>query len=160
MLGNKYVAAAVGVILILVLAYNIKFFTAKSRQNEVTAGKGAETLQRPEPVMPKAPVIISEQEDKSTWKRDPFSLQVLLQKKTASKIPQKPDISEGIHLTGIIKRNGKSLALINGKVYREDDRIGDVVIKAITKKGIVISSGDQSKEISFEDYKLLKEKSK
>jgi hypothetical protein len=160
MLGNKYVAAAVGVILILVLAYNIKFFTSKSRQNEVTAGKGAETLQRPEPVMPKPPEIISEQEDKSTWKRDPFSLQVLLPKKTESKTYKKPDISEGIHLTGIIKRNGKSLALINGKVYRTDDRIGDVVIKDIRKKGIVISSGDQSKEISFEDYKVLKEKSK
>jgi len=160
MLGNKYVAAALGVILILVLAYNIKFFTAKTRQTEVTAGKGAESVQRPEPVMPKPPEIISEQEDKSTWKRDPFSLQALLPKKTASKIAKKPDISEGIHLTGIIKRNGKSLALINGKIYRADDRIGDVVIKDITKKGIVISSGDQSREISFEDYKVLKEKSK
>lgn len=160
MLGNKYVAAAVGVILILVLAYNMKFFTAKSRQNEVTAGKGAESVQQPEPVIAKAPEIISEQEDKSTWKRDPFSLQALLPKKTASKILKKPDISEGIHLMGIIKRNGKSLALINGKIYRTDDRIGDVVIKDITKKGIIISSGDQSREISFEDYKLLKEKSK
>lgn len=160
MLGNKYVAAAVGVILILVLAYNIKFFTAKNGQNKIAAGKGAETLQQPEPVMPKAPEIIFEQEDKSTWKRDPFSLQALLPKKAASKITRKPDISEGIHLMGIIKRNGKSLALINGKVYRADDRIGDVVIKDITKKGIVISSGDQSKEISFEDYKILKEKSK
>jgi len=160
MLGNKYLAAAVGVILILVLAYNIKFFTSKSRQNEIAAGKGTESIQRPEPVMPKPPEIVSEQEDKSRWKRDPFSLQILLQKKTASNILKKPDISEGIHLTGIIKRNGKSLALINGKVYRADDRIGDVVIKDITKKGIVISSGDQSREISFEDYKLLKEKPK
>lgn len=156
MLGNKYVAALVGVILILVLAYNIKFFTAKSRQHETTTEKGIETVQQPEPVITKPPEHIVEQEDKSTWKRDPFSLQSLPPQKTTSK----PDIIEGIHLMGIIKRDGNSLALINGKVYRANDRIGDVVIKAITKEGIIISSGEQSRKISFEDYKTLKEKAK
>ena len=41
-----------------------------------------------------------------------------------------------------------------------DDRIGDVVIKEIKKHGIVLSSGEKSKEISFEDYIVLKEKIK
>jgi hypothetical protein len=160
MLGNKYLAAAVGVILIFVLAYNIKFFAAKSGQNEITAGKSAETFKQPGPIVQKTPEMVSEQEDKNRWNRDPFSLHAFLPGKTASKMAKKPDMSEGVHLMGIIKRDGKSLALINGKIYSADDRIGDVVIKDITKKGIVISSGDQSREISFEDYKVLKEKSK
>jgi hypothetical protein len=160
MLGNKYVAAVVGVILILVLAYNIKFFTVKSRQHETATEKETETVQQPEPVITKPPEHIVEGEDKSTWKRDPFSLQSLPPPKTTSKIQKKPDIIEGIHLMGIIKRDGNSLALINGKVYGVNDRIGDVVIKAITKEGIVISSDGRRRKISFEDYKTLKEKAK
>jgi hypothetical protein len=160
MLGNKYVAAAVGVILILVLAYNIKFFTAKSRQHETAAGREITTVQQPVPKPVDLPGHIAEPQDKSRWKRDPFNLEPLLPHETPTKIKKKPDISEGIHLMGIIKRNGRSLALINGKVYRVNDRIGDAVIKAITKEGIVVSSDEQNKEISFEDYRLLKEKKK
>jgi hypothetical protein len=160
MLGNKYVAIAVGVILVLMLAYNIEFFTAKNRRHEPTGGGKIAIVQQPEPVVVNPPRHITEPEDRSKWKRDPFSLQPLLPQKTVSKIKKKPDITEGIHLMGIIKRNGKSLALIDGKIYGVNDTIGDAVIKAIKKEGIVILSDGQSKEISFEDYKLLKEKKK
>ena len=61
---------------------------------------------------------------------------------------------------GIIKRNGRSHVLINGKVYSVNDKIGDVVIKDIKKHGIVLFSDGKSKEISFEDYIVLKEKTK
>jgi hypothetical protein len=156
MLGNKYLAVGIGVLLILVLAYNFNFFTAKSSQPETVTMKGTEHEQPPEPVIKRNPERIAEKEDKNTWKRDPFSLQAL-SKKAASK---KPGTGEGIHLMGILKRDGRSHVLINGKVYGINDKVGDVVIKDIKNHGIVILSDGITREISFEDYVVLKGKTK
>jgi hypothetical protein len=156
MLGNKYVAVGIGVLLMLVLAYNFDFFTTKSSQPETVTIKGTEHGQPPEPVIKGNPERIAEKEDKNTWERDPFSLQAL-SKKASSK---KPGIGEGIHLMGILKRDGRSHVLINGKVYGVDDKIGDSVIKDIKNHGIVLFSDGITREISFEDYVVLKEKTK
>ena len=164
MLGNKYVAALIGILLVAVIAYNIKSFTSKSRPPETAkiekteAEKPFEPIKYPEPDMNKNPERIAEKADRSKWKRDPFDLQIeVVTKKPAS---TKPEFGEDIRLMGILKRNGKSHALINGKVYSVNDKIGDVVIKEINKHSIVLSSGEKSKEISFEDYIVLKEKTK
>ncbi len=154
--ANKYVLAGIGILLVLVIAYNIKFFSSKSGTPETTKVARSETVKPSEPITNKKPERILEKEDKNKWKRDPFGLQAL-PKKTAS---IKPEIGEDIHLMGIIKRDGGSRVLINGKVYGVDDKIGDVVIKDINKHGVVIFSDGESKEISFEDYKVLKEKAK
>ena len=159
MLENKYLAAGIGILLVLVVAYNIKFFSSKSRTPEITTVEKSEAVKHSEPikhiesVTNKNPERILEKEDKNKWKRDPFGLQAI--KKPASK---KPEIGEDFHLMGIIKRDGRSRVLINGKVYSVDDKIGDVVIKDINKHGIVLFSDGESKEISFEDYIILKEK--
>jgi Tfp pilus assembly protein PilP len=79
--------------------------------------------------------------------------------KTAKKEPEK-DFAEDIQLIGIIKRDGRSYALINGKVYSEDNRIGDIVIKEIKQHSVVLASGEKTEEISFKDYVVLKEKPK
>lgn len=154
--ANKYVLAVIGILLVLVTAYNIKFFSSKSGSPETTKVARSETVKPSEPVTNKKPERILEKEDKNKWKRDPFGLQAL-PKKTAS---TKPEIGEDINLMGIIKRDGRNHVLINGKVYSVDDKIGDVVIKDINKHGVVIFSDGESKEISFEDYKVLKEKAK
>jgi hypothetical protein len=156
MLGNKYVAIGVGILLILVLAYNFNLFTAKDKRPETVAARRTESVQRPEPAIKKIPERIVETEDKSTWRRDPFNLQAL-SKKTAEK---KSAIKDGIHLMGIIKRDGRSHALINGKVYGINDKVGDAVIKDIKNHGIVILSDGITREISFEDYIILKGKTK
>jgi len=158
MLENKYLAAGIGILLVLVVAYNIKFFSSKSRTPEITTVEKSEAVKHSEPIkhiepVNKNPERILEKEDKNKWKRDPFGLQAI--KKPAAK---KPEIGEDFHLMGIIKRDGRSRVLINGKVYSVDDKIGDVVIKDINKHGIVLFSDGESKEISFEDYIILKEK--
>ena len=157
---NKYLAAAIGILLIFAAAYNIYFFAAKKRQQEPLPGPQATAIQQQVPVVTKPTERVKYQEDKNNWPKDPFKLQPVLPPKKTQKLSKAPDISEGIHLGGVIQRNGKSLALINGRVYRINDRIGDVIIQDITKEGVVISSGDQIREISFKDYKLLKEKAK
>jgi hypothetical protein len=156
MLGNKYVAVVIGVLLLLVLAYNFNFFTAKSSPSETVTLKATEHGQPPGPVIKRNAERIAEKEDKNAWKRDPFNLQAL-SKKAA---PKKPGIGEGIHLMGILKRNGTSHVLINGKVYGVNDKIGDSVIKDIKDRGIVLFSDGTTREISFEDYVVLKEKTK
>jgi hypothetical protein len=166
MLGNRYLAAVVGLLLILVAAYNIKFFSSKSKPGEtVTTGntgavKPSEPTRRDGSVLYKKPERITETEDKTGWKRDPFDLQTAAVKKPGRKKEKKPAFYEEIHLLGIVKRDGTSHALINGGVYRVNDKIGDAVITEINRNGIVLSSGKESKRISFEDYIILKEKSK
>ena len=165
MLGNKYLAAVIGILLILVVAYNIKFFSSKNRPAQPVATGKTEGVKPFEPMKPdgsdmhKKPERIVEKEDKAGWKRDPFDLQPAV-KKTGKKEAEKPAFSEDIRLIGIVKRNDKSHALINGRVYSVNDKIGDAVITEINKNGIVLSSGEKSKRISFEDYIILKEKSK
>jgi hypothetical protein len=166
MLGNKYLAAVIGILLILVAAYNIKFFYSKNKNPETVqtgkteAVKPPEVVKPAEPDVPKKPERIAETEDKTRWKRDPFDLQAAAVKKPGKKEEEKPAFSEDIRLIGVVKRNGKSHALINGGVYSVNDKIGNAVITEINKNGIVLSSGEKSKRISFEDYIILKEKSK
>lgn len=167
MLGNKYLAAVVGLLLILVAAYNVKFFSSKNRPAETAVtektagGKPSEAIKTDGSDMHKKPERIIETADTAGWKRDPFNLQATaVAKKTGKKEEKKPAIGEDIRLAGIVKRDGKSHALINGRVYSVGDRIGDAVITEINKNGIVVSSGGESKRILFEDYIILKEKSK
>jgi hypothetical protein len=156
MLGNKYVAMGIGVLLILVLAYKFNFFIAKNRQPETVTLKWTEHGQPPEAGIKRNTERIAEKEDKNTWKRDPFNLQAL-SKKAASK---KPEIDEGIYLKGILRRDGRSHVLINGKVYGVNDKVGGAVIKDIKHHGIVLFSDGITHEIFFEDYAVPKEKTK
>lgn len=149
MLGNKYLAAGIGILFILVIAYNVKFFSSKSRSLQTPVAQNAEPKKHLLPGHIKVPERIPEKEDKGRWKRDPFGLQMLSEE----------EHSESVHLMGIIKRDGKSHALINGKVYLVNDRVGDAIIKEIKKHSIVLLSGGKSREISL-DYTVLKEKTK
>jgi hypothetical protein len=127
MLGNKYVAFAVGIVLFLVIAYNAKFFLSKSSQPETPASHISQTsrpLEHEPGVMPERIALTG---DKGQWKGDPFHLERNVKIATKEKEPEKrePDI----RLMGIIKRNGRSHALINGKVYRVHDEFDDAIIK-------------------------------
>jgi type II secretory pathway component PulC len=158
MLANKYLAAVIGILLILVIAYNIKFFSSKKVAPQTPVVKKTELEKRSSPDTVKVTNRTFVQKDRHQWKRDPFGLVPISQKivKTAKKEPEK-DFAEDIQLIGIIKRDGRSYALINGKVYSKDDRIGDIVIKEIRKHSVVLASGEKTEEISFKDYIVLKE---
>ena len=162
MLGNKYLAAAVGILLVIVVAYNIKFFISKSKQPEYQPGSPVaqiSALSEPPKDKPgKMPERILEKEDKGLWKRDPFNLARDIPHVAEEKEPEKPALA--IRLMGIIRRDGRSHALINGKVYRVHDEFDDAIIKEIKKHSIVLLSDGETREISFNDYVVLKEKTK
>lgn len=155
MLRNKYVAVLVGIVFIIVLANNIRFFTGKKSSappvQPAVKSSGVPVVQTTKKDVSRR----FEQQDKSQWKRDPFNLAV----HTAGK-PVQDDPAEGLYLMGILKRDGRSHVLINGKVYGENDRIDGVVIREIRKHSIVIVRGSQKEELFFADYKVLKEKAR
>ncbi len=162
-LGNKYVAGVVAIILALVIAYNVQFFMTKngptsppepvhrqalSRQEPAARSTGARSADLAQPA--------DKSVDKTPWKRDPFSLQA----GTGSKTGKTAEMATDLRLMGIIKRDGNSHALIDGKVYGINDRIGTAVIKEIKQHSIVILAEGKKQEIAFDDYKVLKEKKK
>lgn len=161
MLGNKYIAAVIGVLLLVIVAYNLKFFMSRRVQPQTSPAKISEPVRHAERKSDEHksgmnPVRMLEKEDKGKWKRDPFDLKgdyKVAQEKTEYDL-------KGIHLMGIIKRDNGSYALINGKVYSVNDRIGDAVVREIKKHGVVLSINGKIHEISFEDYTVVKEKSK
>ncbi len=164
MLGNKYVAGIVGILLVLVIGYNAQFFMSRKTSPSTPinaeqtftpqrAQKSSTPSRQTERPLPIPSVDLSAKEDKGVWKRDPFSLQASTDRKTT-------EMADDIKLIGIIKRDGKSHALINGKAYGVNDRIGTAVIKEIKQHSIVILAEGKKQEISFDDYKVIKEKKK
>lgn len=158
MLGNKYVAAAVGIILVIVIAYNFKFFVSKKSQPESTVAQISAPSESSGHKVGKLPERSIEKGDEGPWKRDPFNLKTVVENKTEEKEPEKP--TKDINLMGILKRNGKSLALIDGKVYRVHDEFDNAIIKEIKRHSIILLCDGETREISFEDYIVLKEKTK
>ncbi|MBI5075678.1 MAG: hypothetical protein HZB62_11020 [Nitrospirae bacterium] len=157
--GNKYVAITVAIILALVIAYNVQFFMTKDRPAvpAETANRLIRSKQEPAAQSAKTRSAdlsrpVDNGADKTPWKRDPFSLRP----------PVTGDKSDDVNvrLMGIIKRTDNSLALINGKVYRINDRIGTAVIREIKQHSIVVQVKNKKQEISFDDYKVIEEKKK
>lgn len=170
MLGNRYVMGIVGILLIMVIAYNVQFFRSRQKTDRtenalqpftpqgVQKHSGSPPQERTsvrqsDRSLPAAAAQPLAKEDKVIWKRDPFSLRAGEDRKPAV-------ITYDIKLMGIIKRDGDSHALINGKVYRVNDRIDKAVIREIKQHSIVILADGKKQEISFDDYKVIKEKMK
>jgi Tfp pilus assembly protein PilP len=157
MLRNKYVSAAVAVLFILVAAYNLKFFYFRSRTSPKPSVPAAVQIKHPPSIPEKQHGRLTEQQerlpeqqDTGTWKRDPFGPQAESGKSE----------SGNLHLMGIIKRDGKSHALINGMVYAVNERVGDSIIREIKRYSVVLSTKDEINEIYLDDYAVPKEKTK
>jgi len=148
MLRNKLFIVVVGVLFAAVVIYNLNFFLKK----KVPVGP---QLKAVTVVLPDAQDRPGElrmtshfqvPRDKENWKRDPFGI-----KEEAGKAGQGD---------GIIRRDGKSHALINGGVYTANQRIGGSVIKEIRRESVVLSTNGTIHEIYLDDYKVVKEKKK
>jgi hypothetical protein len=171
MLSNKYVASLTGILLVLAIAYNVQFFLSRGDDAKTKVGAAI-------PPVSKGSVItrdkdwerIGQEEDRNPWRRDPFGLKEASEKAAPKPPPQKTaeeiwasklsQYNDELHVSGVIKRNGRGHALINGKVYAVDDVIGDAVIEQITRHGIVLLSEGMRYELAFHDYVILEEKTK
>lgn len=156
MFGNKYLVTAVGVALALVIAYNVNFFLSRSEKTSSVRQRAqipAAVPKQPARLPEKPAAIDTETRDKDPWKRDPFSVS------RSFDLPS-PIINRETKLGGIIKRDGRGYALLNGKIYGVNDHIGNAIITEIRQHSIVLQSNGRTEEISFEDHVVLKEKTK
>ncbi len=148
MLSNKYLASIVLLLLVFVIAYNIKYFSSKSTG---TAGQTSANVSQAAIPPVDNTSLLSERKiikkDSSQWKRDPFSI-----------TPQAGKTA--IVLGGIINNGGKGLALINGKVYTLNESVGSSIIKEIKKESIVISTNGLINEIFITNKSDIKERKK
>jgi type II secretory pathway component PulC len=146
MLGNKYIAAAVGVLLVIVISYNVKFFASRETPSTQPALQ-TERLQR---IQPNEKVEIPERtimtRDSAMW-RDPFYVDLHVSKKR-------------FRLAGIIHRDGTSLALINGKTYGVNDKIDNAVIRDIRNRSVVVAVDGTLKEVFIDDHNPSEVKTK
>jgi hypothetical protein len=159
-LTNKYVAALIGVLLILVVTYDVQLFLSRGKRREVAVTKKTYPAGHSDESTYHSPGPGLEKEDMNPWKRDPFGLKATektAEERAAEKLAA---YRAEVHVMGIIKREGRSYALINGKVYTVNDRLRDAVIEEIKKHSIVLASEGIRYEISYNDYVVLKEKKK
>lgn len=70
------------------------------------------------------------------------------------------DYEKGFQLTDLkmegimVADNGKNLAIINGKVIKENDRLGPVTVIEIKKDMVILSNGQQRFELRMKKEKL------
>ena len=106
------------------------------------------------------PILASLQEnydwstEKKKLERSPFlpgRIEVKIEK-VKKPAPKPVNEIKGLDLTGIIQVGGKKKALVNGNLYEQGDRVGNLVIISIRAKHIILKS-------RFKIYTLnLKEK--
>ena len=158
MLRNKLVIGIVGVLLSIVVIYNLNFFLTKKepagfQEKSVSAAPSAGRDRSTGPMMTSSYPVLR---DKENWKRDPF----LYIGQHTGRYPEK----EGrggilatrektkaavIKLQGITVRNGKRFALVNGWVVGAGDRLDNVLITDITPYSIFVKDADGIREINI-----------
>ena len=155
MLSNRYLAAAVVFALIIVAGYNIQYFRNRSTRNAQQAVKTAAagrtaSLEVKDADSASKPVEVFEPADKTAWKRDPFAL---------PRTKAGADSREH-HLQAVLHRDGRSFALINGRVYRQNDRVGESLLAEIRKDRVVLTTEGQKQELFLDDIIPVKEKTR
>lgn len=149
MLRNRYLAFIVAALLLGIILYNLYFFYSRGKT------KGISKIEDRPPVaeaIHKRHALAEagfEPKDNSKWKRDPFK----------SEIKSDEDISyETFNLEGIIQRDGKGYALINGRLYGIGDSINGEKVNAVERHSVILLKDGKTEKISFKDYIVLKEK--
>ena len=85
----------------------------------------------------------------SHGRRDPFVSLVGPEKSTITKLEDITSIDD-INLEGIaIGAKGHRIAIINGEMLKERDKVGDIELKAIGKKAVRISIGDKEYKVNL-----------
>ena len=101
-------------------------------------------------IMTSAGFVSAEQfEYNSRGKRDPFVPLVGSEKPTVAKLSDITSV-EDMRLEGIAGgAKGEMVAIINGEMIKKDDRIGDIVVRSITKAGVTLTVGGKEYQLKL-----------
>ena len=82
-------------------------------------------------------------------KRDPFVPLVGAEKPAVTKLSDITSV-EDMRLEGIAGgAKGEMVAMINGEMIKVNDRIGDIVVKSITKAGVTLTVGGKEYQLKL-----------
>jgi hypothetical protein len=127
MLRNKYFHAGLGGLLILVMIYNVAFFTRQGKGTDRSsavpgiAEKSARGGALPVSVQSREGVVAGE------WRRDPF----WYPGGRSHGAPPAGKKAPGLHLEATMARGGKAFAIINSDIVGIGDRFNGYVVEEI-----------------------------
>lgn len=85
----------------------------------------------------------------SHGKRDPFVPLVGSEKPTVTKLAEITSV-EDIKLEGIVSGGrSRAAAMMNGEIVKQNDRVGDIFIKSITKAGVTLTIGGKEYQLKL-----------
>lgn len=85
----------------------------------------------------------------SHGKRDPFVPLVGSEKPTVAKLADVTSVEE-MRLEGIAAgAKGEMAAIVNGEIIKENDRIGDITVKSITRAGVTLTVGGKTYQLKL-----------
>lgn len=149
MLRNKYVIAALGIVLLLVVAYNVAFF--KTRTTSRAAGAAVQSpavtnMQRLKVSSP-SPVMTSRPADE--WRRDPFWYPQSTKRSAPAQHAAASRPSSGIRLEATMIRDGKGYAIISGQIVGMGERYGEYVVAEVGELFVRLKGPGGIKKLSI-----------
>ncbi|MGC2063021.1 MAG: hypothetical protein WA610_08580 [Thermodesulfovibrionales bacterium] len=162
MLRNRYLIAALCMLLLGVLGWNISFFagrrTARGRQTGVIPSEisSASDADRQGPGVA-ARKVFPVGRDAAVWRRDPFTFSLRASAEKKPVVVPGTVIDDGIDLQGIMTSGGKRFALVNGRAVGVGDRVRDNSVIAINQYSIVLKGDRGTREVSI-IHETVKEK--
>lgn len=147
MLRNKYFVSLVALLFIVIVVYNINFFTKRYRPHFKSSM--ITTITRSEKIF-EAKALSPVKKDNSRWRRDPFIHSGDGLKERLSNMDKKKVDKENLILQGIMGTKGQFYALINGWIVKKGDRIEGMVIEDISPDSVLLKDGNTQKMIKLE----------
>ena len=82
-------------------------------------------------------------------RRDPFVPLVGIEKPAVTRLADITSV-EDMRLEGIVSGGkGEMAAMVNGEIIRKNDKIGDIVVKSITKAGVTLTVGGKEYQLKL-----------
>jgi hypothetical protein len=153
MLRNKYLIAGLGGLLLLVLAYNITFFSGRRKGIDRPSAVPGTAVQGGGGITSPAPAQSPESSLTGEWRRDPFWYPA----GRSRGAPPAGKKAPGLRLEATMARGGKAFAIISGDIVEIGERyksytvveIGDQFVKLKGPGGtktLFLAGGPSEKE--------------
>lgn len=147
---NKYFLAGLGGLLLIVLIYNIAFFSGRGKSIDRPSAVPGTAVQgdgdRTSPALAQSP----ESALSGDWRRDPFWYPDGARRTSFSASGARaPKAERGLRLEGTTMKEDKSYALISGKVYGVGDRVAGQEIVAINDSSVTMKGAKGARTMNI-----------
>jgi hypothetical protein len=157
MLRNKYVVAALGVVLLLVVAYNVAFFKKRSANRNTGAVAQAPAATGTDRLKASAPPQEMTSRPAAEWRRDPFWYRQGTNRSAPARNAAASRPSSGLRLEATMIRDGKGYAIISGQIVGVGEQLGEYVVAEIGDLFVRLKGPGGMKKLSMTTDTNVKE---